>query len=85
MTEGTQLPIEQPQTPLFDPLETFRQWLALQSATTLPSILEIIGNDLYRRLLPSAAEKVKDAGKDVRSIVHILEAENRLSQEGIEP
>ena len=63
----TQLQIntEQPQIDL----STFAQWIELQpTISTHAGLLELIGNDLYRRHYPTIAAECKGVVRDLRAL-----------------
>ena len=48
-------------------LTTFAQWIELQpTISTHAGLLELIGNDLYRRSWPTSAGECKRAASDLR-------------------
>lgn len=50
-------------------LTTFAQWIELQPIATHAGLLELIGNDLYRRQWPTSAEECKRAASILRVLV----------------
>ena len=57
---------EAPLGPQID-LSTFAQWIELQpTISTHAGLLELIGNDLYRRSWPTSAGECKRAASDLR-------------------
>ena len=78
MTDGLYLRNSQFQTEIQDDvatpepqidLTTFSQWIELQPITTHAGLLELIGNDLYRRRRwPTIAAECKHVARDLRAL-----------------
>lgn len=49
-------------------LSTFAQWIELQPISTHAGLLELIGNDLYRRHWPTIAAECKGIVRDLRAL-----------------
>ena len=64
MTDGLYIDTAVPE-PQID-LSTFAQWIELQPISTHAGLLELIGNDLYRRSWPTSAGECKRAASDLR-------------------
>ena len=62
----TQDDVETPE-PQID-LSTFAQWIAIQPISTHAGLLELIGNDLYRRHWPTIAAECKNVVRDLRTL-----------------
>ena len=62
----TQDDVETPE-PQID-LSTFAQWIELQPISTHAGLLELIGNDLYRRHWPTIAAECKNVVRDLRTL-----------------
>lgn len=60
MSDGVNLLQEQPTDTPEITLHNFAAWIELQPIGTLTGLLELIGNELYRRGLWSAGNDVKD-------------------------
>ena len=58
---------EAPLGPQID-LSTFAQWIELQPISTHAGLLELIGNDLYRRHWPTIAAECKRTARDLRAL-----------------
>ena len=77
MTDGPYLLGSQFQTEIQDDvatpepqidLTTFAQWIELQPISTHAGLLELIGNDLYRRHWPTIAAECKNVVRDLRTL-----------------
>ena len=67
---------EAPLGPQID-LSTFAQWIELQPISTHAGLLELIGNDLYRRSWPTLAAECKRTARDLRALAKYTSRENQ--------
>ena len=59
-------------------LTTFSQWIELQpTISTYSGLLELIGNDLYRRSWPTLAAECKRTARDLRALAKYTVHEER--------
>ena len=57
-------------------LTTFAQWIELQPIATHAGLLELIGNDLYRRHYPTIAAECKGVVRDLRALAKYTSRES---------
>ena len=58
-------------------LSTFALWIELQPILTHAGLLELIGNDLYRRSWPTLAAECKRTARDLRALAKYTSRENQ--------
>lgn len=74
MSDGPCLSLrqEQRQDELPIDLTTFIHWIEIQPVGTIVSILDLLGNDLYRRHWPTYADQCRSLARNMRSTLTYL-------------
>lgn len=74
MSDGPCLSLRQGQQHGEPPIDltTFSQWIEIQPVETIVGILDLLGNDLYRRHWPTYADQCKSLAQNMRSTLMYL-------------